>query len=135
VLHRTVRGYEPWTGDLAGRTVGAIVATEPGQTTAYALFKIQERADLFVGPGVPVYEGQIVGENRRAGDMNVHASRTKKLTNIRAAGKDENVVLTPPRPMTIEAALGWIADDELLEVTPKSLRLRKKVLGASFRKR
>jgi GTP-binding protein len=135
VLHRTVRGYEPWSGELPGRSVGAIVATEAGDVTAYALWKIQERADLFVAPGVPCYEGMIVGQNRRAGDMNVHAARTKKLTNIRAAGKDENVVLTPPRPVAIEWALGWIDDDELLEVTPKSLRLRKKTLNASFRRR
>jgi len=135
VLHRTVKGYEPWGGDLPTRTVGAIVATEQGETTAYALWKIQERADLFVGPGVPCYEGQIVGQNRRSDDMNVHVARTKKLTNIRAAGKDEAMVLTPPRVHSIETALGWIADDELLEVTPKSLRLRKKVLSASHRKR
>ena len=135
ILHRTVRGYEPWSGDLPTRQNGAIVATEAGETTAYALWKIQERADLFVGPGVPIYEGMIVGESRRPGDMNVHVGRAKKLTNIRAAGKDENVVLTPPRQLTIEAALGWIAEDELLEVTPKSVRLRKKVLSASFRKR
>ena len=118
ILHRTVRGYEPWSGDLPTRTVGAIVATEGGETTAYALWKIQERADLFVGPGLACYEGMIVGANRRAGDMNVHVSRAKKLTNIRAAGKDENVVLTPPRLVAIEWALGWIAEDELLEVTP-----------------
>jgi GTP-binding protein len=135
VLHRTVRGYEAWAGDLPTRGVGAIVATEAGETTAYALFKIQERADLFVGPGVPCYEGQIVGANRRAGDMNVHVARMKKLTNIRAAGKDENVVLVPPRQLTIETALGWIEDDELLEVTPRALRLRKKVLSGSYRKR
>ncbi|HVN38632.1 MAG TPA: translational GTPase TypA [Myxococcota bacterium] len=135
ILHRTVRGYEPWTGDLPTRSVGAIVATEGGDTTAYALWKIQERADLFVGPGVPCYEGMIVGANRRAGDMNVHVSRAKKLTNIRAAGKDENVVLTPPRLVAVEWALGWIAEDELLEVTPKSLRLRKRALSGSQRKR
>ncbi|HVH20375.1 MAG TPA: translational GTPase TypA [Myxococcota bacterium] len=135
ILHRTVRGYEPWSGDLPTRTVGAIVATEGNETTAYALWKIQERADLFVGPGVPCYEGMIVGANRRAGDMNVHVSRAKKLTNIRAAGKDENVVLTPPRLVAVEWSLGWIAEDELLEVTPKSLRLRKRALSASLRKR
>ncbi len=135
VLHRTVRGFEPWTGSFSGRGVGAIVATEAGQTTAYALFKIQERADLFVGPGTPVYEGQIVGESRRAGDINVHICRAKKLTNIRAAGKDENAVLTPHRPVTIEGALGWLAEDELLEVTPGSLRLRKRSLAGSQRKR
>jgi GTP-binding protein len=135
VLHRTVRGYDPWTGDLPRRPVGAIVATDPGQTTAYALFKIQERADMFVGAGVPVYEGQIVGENRRPGDMNVHVARLKKLTNIRAAGKDEATILTPPRQMSIETALGWIEEDELLEVTPAALRLRKKILPANLRKR
>ncbi len=135
ILHRTVRGYEPWSGDLPTRTVGAIVATEGGETTAYALWKIQERADLFVGPGAACYEGMIVGASRRAGDMNVHASRTKKLTNIRAAGKDENVVLTPPRQVAIEWSLGWIAEDELLEVTPSSLRLRKRALSGSLRKR
>jgi GTP-binding protein len=135
ILHRTVRGFEPWAGDVESRGVGAIVATEPGQTTAYALFHIQERADLFVGAGVPVYEGQVVGANRRAGDLNVHVCRAKKLTNIRAAGKDEATVLTTPRPVTIEWALGWVADDELLEVTPQSLRLRKKVLAGNLRKR
>jgi GTP-binding protein len=135
ILHRTVRGFEPWAGEVEGRGVGAIVATEPGQTTAYALFHIQERADLFVGAGVPVYEGQVVGANRRSGDLNVHVCRAKKLTNIRAAGKDEATVLTTPRPVTIEWALGWIADDELLEVTPQSLRLRKKVLASNLRKR
>ncbi|HSJ97737.1 MAG TPA: translational GTPase TypA, partial [Myxococcota bacterium] len=135
ILHRTVRGYEPWSGDLPTRQNGAIVATEAGDTTAYALWKIQERADLFVGPGVACYEGMIVGESRRPGDMNVHVGRAKKLTNIRAAGKDENMVLTPPRQLTIETALGWIAEDELIEITPKSIRLRKKVLSGSFRKR
>ncbi|MFQ5515235.1 MAG: translational GTPase TypA [Myxococcota bacterium] len=135
VLHRTVRGYEPWAGDLPGRSVGAIVASETGRTTAHALFGIQERATLFVHPGVEVYEGQIVGENRRLGDMNVNVCRGKKLTNVRAAGKDEAAILTPPRELTIERALEWIAEDELLEVTPESLRLRKRILPANLRKR
>ena len=135
ILHRTVRGFEPWAGEFEDRGVGAIVATEPGQTTAYALFHIQERADLFVGAGVPVYEGQVVGASRRAGDLNVNVCRAKKLTNVRAAGKDEATILTPPRPVAIEWALGWIADDELLEVTPQALRLRKKVLAGNLRKR
>jgi GTP-binding protein len=115
--------------------VGAIIATEPGQTTAYALFHIQERADLFLGAGVKVYEGQVVGANRRADDLNVHVCRPKKLSNVRASGKDEATVLSPARPITIEWALGWVADDELLEVTPKSLRLRKKILASNQRKR
>ncbi len=134
-LHRTVVGYEPYAGDLPRRSVGAIVATDPGQSTPYAIFKIQERATLFVGAGEPIYEGQVVGENRRSGDMNVHICRAKKLDNMRAAGKDENAVLTPPRRPTIESGLEWIADDELLEVTPESLRLRKKLLSRSDRKR
>ncbi len=135
ILHRTVRGYEPFTGELPTRNVGAVMATEQGVTTQYALWKIQERCDLFVAPGTPCYEGQIIGQNRRPDDMSVHAARAKKLTNIRAAGKDEAMVLVPPRIHSIETALGWIADDELLEVTPISLRLRKKILNASLRKR
>jgi GTP-binding protein len=135
VLHRTVRGYEPFAGDLSRRTEGAIVSSEAGDTTAYSLFHIQERSTLFVGAGVSVYEGQVVGENRRPGDLNVNVVRAKKLTNIRAAGKDENSVLSPPRRLTIESALEWIEDDELLEVTPQSLRLRKRELLANRRKR
>ena len=135
VLHRTVRGYEPLAGDLPRRGLGAVVVSEAGRTTAYSLFKIQERSTLFVGAGVPVYEGQVIGENRRANDMIVNAVRAKKLTNIRAAGKDEATILTPAREVAIEWALEWLEDDELLEVTPESLRLRKRVLSGSFRKR
>jgi GTP-binding protein len=135
VLYRTVRGYEPWAGDLPGRSVGAVVATEAGKTTAYSLFHLQERTALFVGAGVPVYEGQVLGESRRAGDMNVNAVRAKKLTNVRAAGRDEATVLSPPRQVGIEWALEWMAPDELLEVTPAALRLRKRMLPASLRKR
>ena len=135
VLHRTVRGYEPHAGPLPGRGVGAIVASEEGQTTPYALFHIQERATLFLGPGVSVYAGQIVGENRRRGDLDVNVCRAKKLTNIRAAGKDENTAVSPPRELGIESALEWIEQDELLEVTPAALRLRKRILAANRRKR
>jgi GTP-binding protein len=134
VLHRTVKGYEPWAGELAGRRVGATVSTEQGKTTPYAIYNIQERAMMFVTSGVPVYEGQIVGENRREKDMNVNVTRAKKLTNIRAAGKDEATVLSPPREVQIEWALEWMADDELLEVTPSTLRLRKRILPANLRK-
>jgi GTP-binding protein len=135
VLHRTIRGYEPFAGALPGRGVGAIVASEGGKTTPYSLFHIQERSTLFLGAGVPVYEGQIVGENARAGDLNVNVVRAKKLTNIRAAGRDENTILSTPRQLTIESALEWIDEDELLEVTPASLRLRKRILTANLRKR
>ncbi len=134
-LHRTVRGYEPWAGDLPGRGVGAIVASDTGSTTAHALWKIQTRATCFTGPGVPVYEGQVVGESRRPGDMNVNVCRGKKLTNVRAAGKDDAAVLTPHRVIQIEWALEWMGENELLEVTPKSLRLRKRTLARNLRKR
>jgi GTP-binding protein len=135
VLHRTVRGYEPFAGEIGARRFGAIVASEAGQTTAYSLFHIQERATLFLGARVPVYEGQIVGESRRGGDMIVNVCKGKKLTNMRAAGKDEATILDPPRTLTLESALEWVEEDELLEVTPESLRLRKRLLSASQRKR
>ena len=135
VLHRTVSGFEPAAGEPAARAAGAIVASEAGRTTAYALFRIQERATLFVPAGVDVYEGQVVGENRRPGDLAVNVCRAKKLTNVRAAGKDEAAVLTPPRSVGIESALEWIGEDELLEVTPASLRLRKRELRAALRRR
>ena len=133
--YRTVGGYGPWAGDLSTRGVGGGVATSPGKTTPYSLFHIQERATLFVGAGVPIYEGQIIGGTRRPNDLNVNAVRPKKLTNVRAAGKDEATVLTPPNPITIESALEWLEEDELLEVTPQSLRLRKRILPANLRKR
>jgi GTP-binding protein len=135
ILYNTVRDYEPWAGDISPRGVGAIVATEPGRTTPYSLSGIQERATLFVGAGSQVYEGQVVGENRRRGDLNVNVVRAKKLTNIRAAGKDDAVVLTPPRSVRIEWALEWMEEDELLEATPTALRLRKRILPRNLRKR
>jgi GTP-binding protein len=135
VMYRAVTDYEPFAGELEGRGVGAIVASETGKATPHAIFKIQERAALFIHAGDPVYEGQVVGENRRPGDMNVNVCRTKQLNNIRAAGKDDAPILTPPRQLSIEAAMEWMEDDELIEVTPKSLRLRKRVLRASLRKR
>ena len=135
ILYRAVRGYEPFAGKLEGRTVGGIVSTDTGQTTPHAIFKIQERATLFVPPGEAVYEGQVVGEARRPGDLNVNICRAKKLDNMRASGKDESIIITPYRKMTIETAMEWIEADELLEVTPKNLRLRKRLLAGSLRKR
>jgi GTP-binding protein len=135
LLYRTVEGFEPYAGDLPGRGVGPLVSTDQGRTTPHAIFKIQERAALFVPTGVDVYEGQIVGENRRQGDLNVNITKAKKLDNMRASGKDDAVIITPHRKMSIEEALGWIEDDELLEVTPKELRLRKRLLSGSLRKR
>ena len=135
IMYRAVRGYEPHAGDLEGRNIGAIVATDTGQTTPHAISKIQERSTLFVPPGQAVYEGQVVGEARRPGDLNVNVCRAKKLDNMRAAGKDDSILITPHRQLTIETAMEWIEDDELLEVTPKSLRLRKRTLAANLRKR
>ena len=135
VMYATLKGYEPWVGDLEKRSVGGIVSTDQGQTTPFAIAKIQERAAMFVDPGVQVYEGQVVGENRRPGDMQVNVCRAKKLDNMRASGKDDTPIITPARKLTIETALEWIEDDELLEVTPENLRLRKKALSKSLRKR
>ena len=126
-------GYEPWFGDIPRRSNGAIVSDRQGDTVPYALFSIQERGSLFVGPGVQVYQGMIIGENAHPSDLNVNACREKKLTNIRAAGRDENVILTPPREMSLEKALEWIAADELVEVTPRSVRMRKRVLATGDR--
>ncbi len=135
ILHRTVCGYAPHAGDLPSRLVGAVIASEGGTATPYSIVKIQERTTLFVSAGDKIYGGQIVGEGRKEGDMIVNIVRAKKLDNMRAAGKDENVVITPPRKPEIETALGWIQEDELLEVTPNSLRLRKRELDEGIRKR
>jgi len=128
-------GYEPWQGKIGKRSNGAIVSDREGETVAYGLFDLQERGELFVGAGVPVYEGMICGENAHPTDLDVNVCRAKKLTNIRTVNKDENVVLVPPRDMSLEKALEWINEDELVEVTPKSVRLRKKILPAGDRYR
>jgi GTP-binding protein len=128
-------GYEPWQGKIPKRSNGAIISDRTGDTVAYGLFDLQERGDLFVGAGVPVYEGMICGENAHPTDLDVNVCRAKKLTNIRTVSKDENVILTPPREMSLEKALEWINEDELVEVTPKSVRLRKKILPSGDRYR
>jgi len=126
-------GYIPWKGHIIDRVNGALVADRSGPTTPYALFNLEDRGKLFVVPGDQVYEGMVVGEHNRNNDLNVNVCREKKLTNIRAAGSDENVILTPVPEMTIEWALAWLADDELLEITPKYLRLRKRALDQNKR--
>src|SRR5512145_398142 len=126
-------GYEPWQGAIQKRKNGAIVADRVGEVVAYAANYCQERGALFVKPGDAVYPGMIVGEHSHEGDLDYNICREKKLTNIRAAGRDENVMLTPPREMGLEVALEWIAEDELVEVTPKSVRLRKKALEQTAR--
>jgi GTP-binding protein len=126
-------GYEPWMGGIPKRTNGAIVADRQGEAVAYAIFKLQDRGAFFVSPGVEVYNGMILGEHSHPNDIDVNVCREKKLTNIRAAGRDENIMLTPPREMTLEKALEWIAADELVEVTPKNIRLRKRFLTTTER--
>jgi GTP-binding protein len=134
-LHHIFEGYEPWHGDLRTRPNGSMVADRRGATTAYALTNLQERGALFVGPGVEVYEGMIVGENARAGDMDVNPTKEKKLTNMRAAAADETVRLVPPLQLSLEQALEFITEDESVEVTPSTVRLRKVILDASERGR
>lgn len=127
-------GYQPYKGDITMRTKGAIVSMENGATTGYALNMLQERGTLFVGPSEKVYEGMIIGENSRDDTMDVNPVREKKLTNMRASGSDDAIRLEPPRPMTLEQCMEWIMPDELIEVTPNFIRLRKKVLRAALRK-
>jgi GTP-binding protein len=135
LLHQIGEGYGPWAGDVTHRTSGVLVADRSGTSNAYGLFNLQERSELFIGAGVDVYEGMIVGENSRSGDLDVNATKEKKLTNIRTHAHDEALRLTPPRPMTLEAALEFIAGDELVEATPLSIRLRKRTLPAHDRRR
>ena len=133
ILHHVFDRYEPWHGELRTRPSGSLVADRRGPTTTFALLNLQERGSLFVGPGVEVYEGMIVGENARAEDLDVNATKEKKLTNIRSSTADELVRLIPPRPLSLEQALEFIRDDECVEVTPASIRLRKLELSASKR--
>jgi GTP-binding protein len=135
LLHQLGEGYGPWAGEVTHRTNGVLVADRAGISNAYGLFNLEERAELFIGAGVDVYEGMIVGENSRSGDMNVNATKTKQLTNIRTHSHDESLRLTPPRPITLESAIEFIADDELVEVTPTSIRLRKRFLSEHERRR
>jgi len=135
VLNRTFAGFEPWKGPIQQRHTGVLVSTEQGEAVAYALWYLQERGPLFVRPGDKVYSGMIIGEHTRDNDLEVNPLREKKLTNIRAAGKDDNVLLTPPIEMTLEKAIAFIAEDELVEVTPKAIRLRKRLLDPHARRR
>jgi GTP-binding protein len=135
IIHHLFDGYGPYKGEIVFRTRGALIAMEAGETVAYGLFNLQERGELFVGAGVKVYAGMIIGQHTRDNDLVVNPMKSKKLTNMRAAGSDENITLTPPRQMTLERAIEFIADDELVEVTPLSIRLRKRILDENERKR
>jgi len=135
VMNSLFEGYTEWQGEIPHRVTGALVADRAGSTTAYALYGLQERGELFVGPGVEVYEGMVVGENARDNDLDVNIVREKKLTNMRSSTADEAIRLVPFKALNLEQAIEFIADDELVEVTPKSLRLRKKILQANKRPR
>jgi GTP-binding protein len=132
-MNSYVQGYEPYRGDIKSRVTGSLVSDRQGESVAYGLFHLEPRGILFIEPGVPVYEGMIVGENNREQDLDVNPCKEKKLSNVRAAGKDEALTLTPVLPMTLERAIEFIRDDEQVEVTPKSIRLRKNVLQANQR--
>ncbi len=135
IMHHRFLEYAPWAGSLTGRSRGVLVSMENGTIIAFALFSLQERSTLFVTPGDAVYEGMLVGENSRPGDMDVNPTKEKKLSNIRTKSTDENITLEPPREITLESALEYIEDDELIEVTPLNIRLRKRLLATSDRKR
>ena len=133
LLNHLFDGYEPWQGPIAKRATGALVADRPGKTTIYSLYHLQPRGELLITENTPVYEGMIVGENSRENDLDVNVIKEKKLTNVRASGSDEALRLVPPRLLSLEQALEFIKEDELVEITPQSIRLRKKVLEASKR--
>ncbi len=128
VMNRIYHSYGPYKGDIAGRRNGALISTDKGEAVAYAIFNLQDRGVMFIGHGDKVYQGMVVGENSRDNDLDINVLKGKKLTNVRASGADEAVVLVPPRRMSLEDMMSYIKDDELVEVTPQSLRLRKKLL-------
>ena len=135
IMHHRFLDYGPWAGPLAGRKRGVLVADREGSVVAFALGNLQERAQMFVTPGDHVYEGMIAGESSRPGDLDVNVTKEKKLTNMRTTASDDNIILEPPRQITLEYALEYIEEDELIEVTPKNIRLRKRVLTANDRKK
>jgi len=135
IMNRLFAGYQPYAGPIEGRRNGSLISSEDGATTQYSLYSLQDRGTLFVDPGEKVYIGMIIGEHSRENDLEVNSVREKKLTNIRAAGKDEALLLVPPRRMSLEQAIAYIEDDELVEVTPSAIRLRKRYLDPNERKR
>ncbi len=135
ILNTVFEGYHPYKGDIPSRMTGSLVASEQGETTSYGLYNSQERGQLFVGVQTEVYEGMVVGENPKLGDIEINPCKTKQLTAIRSKGADEKLILTPAKIMSLEEAIEFIADDELIEVTPKSIRLRKTILDTATRKK
>jgi len=135
IMNRLFDSYGPYKGAIAGRQNGVLISMEMGEAMAYALNMLEERGVLFIGPGEKLYEGMIIGENAKPDDLEVNPLKSKQLTNFRASGKDEGIRLTPPRKMTLEQAIAYIGDDEIVEVTPESIRLRKVHLDPHERKR
>ncbi len=135
IMHHRFMEYGPWAGVLAGRMRGVLVADRRGESVGFAIFNLQERGTMFVAPGAPVYEGMIVGESARPGDMEVNVTKEKKLTNMRTHAADDMIRLETPREVTLELALEYIEDDELIEITPAAIRLRKRSLAAVDRRK
>jgi GTP-binding protein len=133
ILNSLFHGYVPWLGEIAARATGSLVADRAGRATGYAIYNLQERGEIFITPGTEVYEGMVIGENARQKDMDVNIVREKRLTNMRASTSEEGIRLVPPRILNLEQAIEFIAEDELVEVTPRSIRLRKKILAANKR--
>ena len=135
VLNRVFSHYEPYRGDIPGRLKGVLISNSDGETAAFALWNLEDRGVMFVGAGEKTYQGMIIGENAKPEDLEVNPMKSKQLTNFRASGKDDSIRLTPPKIMTLEQAIAYIDDDELVEVTPKNIRLRKRYLDPNERKR
>jgi GTP-binding protein len=133
IMNSLFHGYIDWQGDIPTRPTGSLVADRSGKATGYAIFNLQERGEIFIEPTVVVYEGMIIGENARNADMDVNVCKEKKMSNMRSSGADEAIRLIPPRQLSLEQAIEFINDDELVEVTPKTTRLRKRILAANLR--
>src|SRR5207302_9285252 len=135
IMNRLFHAYAPFKGDIQGRRNGVLISNEQGEAVAYAMWKLEDRGPMMIEPGSKVYRGMIVGEHTRDNDLEINVMKGKQLTNIRTTSKDEAVRLTPPIKMTLEKALAYIDDDELVEITPKSIRMRKKLLDPNERKK
>jgi GTP-binding protein len=135
VMNRVFLEWAPWKGPIGGRRNGALISNDTGKSVVYALWYLEERGVLFIDGGEDVYQGMVIGENAKPDDLDVNPLKEKKLSNVRSSGKDEAMRLTPPRRLTLEQAISWIDDDELVEITPKAIRVRKKELNPSFRKK
>ena len=135
IMNHVFKGYVPYKGDIPGRVRGSLVAFEQGETTGYGIFSLQDRGVMFIGPGEPVYEGMIVGENTREMDMDINPCKAKHVSNMRTSSSDEAIRLVPPRILSLEQALEYINEDEMVEVTPQNIRLRKTILDKTIRGR